>query len=149
MSARRTGRALVAVFACVVACFAAVGWLYLLRDTTALRSGPPISGALPLQRLAHQDTQPLLRFLLAWAPAGLAAGLALTWVGRLPAAARAAVAGATAFAVLFATGALADAVTANESVSPHLGSQFGHLAPWLAAAVMAIVAAAAGEWAEQ
>jgi hypothetical protein len=151
MSARRTRRAPVAVLACVVAvvvslvaCVAALGSLYLLRDSPALHAGPAVSGALPLQRLAHQDTQPLLRFVLAWAPAGLAAGLALAWLTHLRAATRAAVAGAIAFVVLFASGALSDAVTASEPVSLHVASQLGHAAPWLAAAITAGVAALAG-----
>jgi hypothetical protein len=145
MTARRVTRALAAVGVCVLACVAAVGWLYLLRDSPALRAGPPVTGALPLQRLAHQEAQPLLRFLLAWAPAGLAAGLALAWLARLGATASAAVAGAVAFVVLFATGAFADAVTANEAVAPHVASQPGHAAPWLAAAVMAVIAGLVAE----
>ena len=140
-STRRTLRALVAVAACAVAASAAIGWLYLLRDARALHAGPAVGGALPLQRLAGQDGQPALPFLLAWAPAGLAAGAALGWATRLPAVARAGVAGAVAFVVLFATGALADAVTASQSPWAHITPQLGRGALWLGAATMAAGAA--------
>jgi hypothetical protein len=143
MSVRGTGRALLAVAACVVATFAAVGWLYLLREVPSLHAGPAVSGALPLQRLAHQETQPLLRVLLAWAPAGLGAGIVLVWATRLRAASRALVAGATAFVILFATGALSDAVTASESLGMHLAPQFSHEGLWIGTAVMALCAALA------
>lgn len=138
---RRTLRALAAVAPCVAAACAAVGWLYLLRDTPGLRGGPRVGGALPLQRLAGEDGRPAAAFLLAWAPAGPAAGAALGWTTHLPAAARAGVAGAVTFVVLFAAGALADAVTANQSPWAHVGPQLGHGALWLGAATTAAGAA--------
>jgi sulfite exporter TauE/SafE len=104
-----------------------------------------VGGALPLQRLAGQDSQPLLRFVAAWLPTGLVAGAVLARVTGLARGARAAIAGLTTFATLFAAGAGSDAVTANERVALHLGPQFRHGAIWLAAAIVAAcVFAAAG-----
>jgi hypothetical protein len=146
MSARWPRRALAVAAAVAVAALAtaaAVGWQYLLREAHGLAGGPAISGALPLQRLAHQDTQPLLRVLLAWIPAGVGAGLVLARLTPLPRAARVLIATATTFVVLFLAGAGADAVTANERIGPHVASQLGHAALWLATATMAAGAAVA------
>ena len=56
---------------------AGVGWLYALRSAHVLGAGPHVAEALPLQRLAKDDDQPLLRLVAAWLPAGLVAGLAV------------------------------------------------------------------------
>src|SRR5439155_4733245 len=92
----------VALLAVVVA---GVGWLYLLRDLGALAAGPRIGEALPLQRLAHEDAQPLARLVAAWLPAGLLAGAALRALGAVGHRRRAAAAGAFAWAVLVVAGA--------------------------------------------
>ena len=105
---------------CVVATVAGAGWLYLLRDVSALAFGPHVGGALPLQRLAGGDDQPLARLVTAWVPAGLAAGCALAALTGLRRWARAAVAAVTTWLVLAATGAAADAVTANERLTQHV-----------------------------
>lgn len=126
---------------CVAAAVAAVGWLYLLRDSSTLNAGPGISGALPLQRLAQQDTQPLLRVVLAWAPAGVVAGFALGAATRLPPQGRALITFVTAFIVVFATGAVSDAITASEPVGLHLAPQLQYAGLWLGAGIMAVCAA--------
>ncbi|HSD80849.1 MAG TPA: hypothetical protein VLB47_09310 [Solirubrobacteraceae bacterium] len=146
MSARGTGRALAAVAACVAATVAAVGWLYLLRDVRGLAAGPRVRGALPLERLARHEAQPLLRVLAAWVPAALAAGVVLAWVTRLGGAGRAAVAAGTAFAVLFATGVASDAITASNPPGLYVASQLQHPALWLGTVVMAAGAALAAPW---
>jgi hypothetical protein len=140
MSARVPARAVAAV-ACVALVFAAVGWLYVIRGTAALAVGPHVTGALPLQRLASQDKQPLLRFLLAWVPAGLAAGAVLAAMTRLSPGGRALTAGATTFVLLFLTGAASDAVTSSEPVGLHVAPQLGRSGLWLSTAIMAACAA--------
>lgn len=137
---RVLGRA-AAALGCVAATAAGIGWLYLIRNTSALDAGPGVSGALPLQRLAHQDTQSLLRVVLAWAPAGVAAGFALTAATRLPPQGRALITFVTAFAVLFLTGAVSDAITASEPLSLHVTPQLHHAGLWLGAGIMAAAAA--------
>ncbi len=122
---------------CVVATVAGAGWLYLLRDVSALAFGPHVGGALPLQRLAGGDDQPLARLVTAWVPAGLAAGCALAALTGLRRWARAAVAAVTTWLVLAATGAAADAVTANERLTQHVTGQVAHPALWVAAALAA------------
>lgn len=142
---RRTGEVLLTIVVALVATFAAVGWLYVIRDVAVLAVGPALSGALPLQRLAGGEAQPLLRFLAAWVPTGLAVGWALRRLAPAVGAwARAALAGVTAFVVLLVAGALSDAVTANETFSMHTSAQPGHTATWAAAIVLAGCAALAG-----
>ena len=138
--AAHLARALAAAVVLIAAIGAALGWLYLIRTSHALAVGPSLTEALPLQRLAGQDDQPLLRVLVAWVPAGLlaAAGLAvLTRVGR---GARAAVAGGACFAVLFLLGAESDAVTASDPLGPHVAPQLERPATWLAAVIFAACA---------
>jgi len=114
---------------------AGVGWLYLLRDMGALGAGPRVPDALPLQRLAHGDAQPLLRLVAAWLPAGALAG----WLLRaLTPVVRAALACACVLAFLLVAGAALDALTANEPVTRHLAAQPGRAATWIAAALVAI-----------
>lgn len=128
-------RSLAAVAVLVAAVAAGTGWLYLIRDATALDAGSGLTGALPLQRLAGQDTQPLLRVLVAWLPAAAGAAFALAAATRLRRPTRALVAGVGSFAALFALGALADSITASDPVSLHVSSQFGKGADWVVAAL--------------
>ena len=134
------GRGLAACLAIVVAVGAGIGTLYLLRDLAVLAAGPGIREALPLQRLAHGDRQPLLRVLVAWLPAALVAASALARVTRLGRPGRALAAGAGAWILLVLTGALSDAVTANETFSGHLGAQPSRAAIWLPALLFACCA---------
>jgi hypothetical protein len=124
-------------FVAIAATAGGVGWLYLLRRAGALDAGPRLTDALPLQRLAGEAAQPLLRLLVAWLPAGIVAGLAMraAGVGRP---ARAAVAFVACAALLLAAGAAADALTANDPFRSHLGVQPERAATWLAAGLMAL-----------
>jgi hypothetical protein len=130
----RRPHAVVAGVLCVAATAAGVGWLYLLRDVGALGFGPSVTGALPLQRLVGADAQPLARLVVTWVPAGLVAGAALAALTGLGRRARVAVAGVAAWVVLAATGAAADAVTANERLTQHLTGQLRHPGLWVAVA---------------
>jgi hypothetical protein len=130
-------RGLLAALVLVLAVAAGLGWLYLLRDAHVVHVGPRVTGALPLQRLAGQDRQPLLRVLLAWTPDAAGAAAALAAGTRLGRVARALVAGAGSFTLLFVTGAASDAVTASDPIGPHVAPQLGHAATWIAAVLFA------------
>jgi hypothetical protein len=127
------GLALVLLAAC-----AGMGWLYLLREAGALDAGPRLSGALPLEQLARGDDQPLLRVVFAWVPAGVAAGVALAWATGWDRGRRALAIGLLGFVVLFATGAVSDAVAVNETVVSKLGGQFSHGGLWIEVACLVI-----------
>jgi hypothetical protein len=58
---RALTRAAIGVVIAAIAVIAGVGWLYLLRDAGLLGVGPRVRDALPLQQLAGDDGQPLLR----------------------------------------------------------------------------------------
>ncbi|HEU4978965.1 MAG TPA: hypothetical protein VFT42_08745 [Solirubrobacteraceae bacterium] len=131
------GRGVAAAAIVLLATIAGIGWLYLLRHAAVLGYGPRLREALPLQRLAGGDAQPLLRLACTWIPAGLVAGLALRASTRLTWAARVLVTGAGAWVVLFVAGAGSDSVTASEKLAPHLAPQFGRGALWVAAALVA------------
>ena len=122
----------------LLAVCAGMGWLYLLREAGALDAGPRLSGALPLEQLARGDDQPLLRVAAAWVPAGLAAGLALAWATGWGRGRRALAVGLLGFVVLFATGAVSDAVAVNETVVSKLGDQFSHGGIWVEVACLVI-----------
>ena len=138
--AAHAARALAATAVLIVAIGAALGWLYLIRANHALAAGPSLREALPLQRLAGQDRQPLLRVLVAWVPAGLLAAAGLAALTRMGRGARAAVAGLVCFALLFALGAESDVVTASDPLGPHVAPQLERPATWLAAAIFAACA---------
>jgi hypothetical protein len=127
------GLALVLLAVC-----AGMGWLYLLREAGALDAGPRLSGALPLEQLARGDDQPLLRVVFAWVPAGVAAGVALAWATGWDRGRRALAIGLLGFVVLFATGAVSDAVAVNETVVSKLGGQFSHGGLWIEVACLVI-----------
>lgn len=140
----RTVAGLAAACGVIAALLAGIGWLYALRGVGALDAGPVLHDALPLQRLAGQGDQPLLRLAAAWVPAGIAAGVVLAALTRLGRAGRAAVAAACALVVLFAAGAASDTVTASDPLSPHVAPQLGRAALWAATALFAGGAALAG-----
>lgn len=139
--AARAAAGVTGVLCVVLALAAGIGWLYALRDVSALSVGPVLHDALPLQRLAGQGDQPLLRLIVAWLPTGLVAGLALGVLTRLGGAGRAAVAGTCALVVLFAAGAVSDTVTASDPLSPHVAPQLQRGALWVA--LVLVVAGAA------
>jgi hypothetical protein len=121
----------------VVAVVAGIGWLYLLRGVGVLDIGPQVRGALPLQRLAGSAAQPLGRMVLAWAPVGVVAGLALAAAGVRPRAARAAVVAIVAAGLLIAAGGVSDAVTSSSALTGHFGAQLGLAGIWVAVGLMA------------
>jgi hypothetical protein len=131
--------ALVVLPLVAVAC--GLGWLYLMRTHHLLTAGPRVKDALALQQLALGDAQPLLRTVVAWVLAGLAAGALLraaldTRALRL----------LPAFAVgsvvlLIAAGAASDALANNLRVSSQVGHQLSSQA--IAVALAALVPAAA------
>jgi hypothetical protein len=125
----------------VVVTLAGVGWLYLLRAGHLLGVGPRLGEALPLQRLAGSDAQPLGRVVAAWLPAGVVAGVALRALGVRRRAWRAVAAGLACALLLVVFGAAADAITETDPLGAHLGAQPGRLAIWLAAALVAVGAA--------
>jgi hypothetical protein len=127
-----------AVAVAATATAAGVGWLYLLFQWGALGAGPHVTGALPLQQLAGNESQPLLRVVVAWLPAGAAAGAALAGLTRLRWLGRAAVVALVGWAVLFASGAISDAIALNERVDQHLGPQLHSTGTWTAVGLMVI-----------
>jgi hypothetical protein len=124
--------------AVVLAVFAGTGWLYVLRDSSALAIGPRIVGALPLQQLAGNDGQPLAALVVAWLPAGALAGAALARWTRVSRAGIALGVAAVAMVLLFAAGAASDAAAISEPVFTHLGAQLGRTGTWTAIGLMAL-----------
>jgi hypothetical protein len=116
----------------------AIGWLYLLRDIGALRLGPDVAGALPLQQLAGGDAQPLLRLALAWIPAGALAARALAAGSALTRQARVAAVGLVAWVLLVLIGAVSDAAAISASVPSHLPAQLARAGTWVAAGLMLV-----------
>jgi hypothetical protein len=141
LAAARAAGALVVVLGAVGA---GIGWLYLLRDVGALHAGPAVPEALPLQRLAGNDAQPLARLLVAWLPTGALAGLALRAIGLERRTARAALMLPACLILLAALGATADAVTANDPLRAHVSEQAHRPATWLAACLVALAVALPG-----
>ena len=134
----RALRALLSLVIVIVAVAAGVGWLYLLRGTGALAAGPRLHEALPLERLANHDAQPMLRLAAAWVPAGVCCGIALGAATRLRAVGRALVAGVGGFVVIVISAASSDAITESQKVTQHLSIQPHRLATWIAAAFLAL-----------
>jgi hypothetical protein len=126
---------------------AGTGWLYLLRDRHVLRSGPLVHGALPLQQLAGGDAQPLIRMVVAWLPAGIAAGVALGALTRLPRALRAAATAIAGAVLLLAASAISDSIAQNDAVSGHVSAAFSNQAVWVAVVLLAAGALIAPPWA--
>jgi hypothetical protein len=123
---------------------AGAGWLELLRRSGAFAAGPRITGALPLDRLARHDAQPLLRVLAAWVPAGLAAGAALLALTGWSRPARGLLVGLGSFAVVFVVGGLSQAVTASDPLGSHFAQQWQLEATWLVPAILAACAVMPG-----
>ena len=113
-----------------------LGWLYLLRAAGTFASGPPVAGALPLQRLAGGEAEPLARVLVAWLAAGVVEAAVLAALLRTGRWARAALAGAVAAVTLIAVGALSDAVTASDPVQRHVLPQLSRAGLWVAVAAL-------------
>jgi hypothetical protein len=123
------------VLGVVVATVAAVGWLYLLRQSGLLDWSPRIRGALPLQQLAGDADQPLARMLIAWVPLGVVAGV-LAARARLGLGGTAMVTALTSWALLVIAGAGSDAAAISESIPSHLPAQLTRAGTWVAVALM-------------
>jgi hypothetical protein len=134
------------IVAVVVAVFAGTGWLYLMRHTRWLAVGPRFPGALPLQQLAGGSAQPLGRMLAAWLPAGLALGMALAWLTRLPRWARALIAALGGILLLPSASVVSDAVAQNESIASHIRGGATRPGVWLAVALLTAGVLAAPPW---
>jgi hypothetical protein len=135
------GRATAAAVAFIVVAVACgIGWLYLLRAAGALRYGPEVSGALPLQQLDRSDALPLARVVAAWIPAGAAAGLALrrAGLGVLP---RVVLTAGLATVLLIAAGAVSDAATVSGAIPTHVTGQLTRAGTWVAVGLMTLGAA--------
>ena len=116
----------------LLALVAGMGWLYALYRGGLLGLGPRVPDALPLEALAGHAGQPLLRFAAAWLAAGLAAGLVVRGL-RIEVRAALPAFALTAALLLVATGAAADALTANQRLVDHIAPQLdatANLAAW-------------------
>jgi hypothetical protein len=110
---------------------AGIGWLDLLRRAGIFGFGPRVPGALPLEQLAGEDGQPLLRLMLAWLPVGALAALVL---GR-----RRALALALVSAVLLgAIGAVSDAASISGPLPEHLLPQLSRAGTVVAVALIVL-----------
>ena len=112
-----------------------------------LSLGPRLDGALPLQQLAGGDAQPLVRMLVAWLPAGVAAGFALDALTGLSRPLRVAVASLVSAALLPAAAAISDSIAQNDAVRAHVSAAFSLGAVWLAVGLMALGVVIAPRWA--
>lgn len=130
----------------MVSVVAGTGWLYILRDLHFPASGPLLDGALPLQQLAGGASQPLSRMLVAWLPAGLALGVTLATLTRIPRPSRAALVVATAAAMLLVANAVSDAITQNNAVREHISSSLNRSGIWLAVGLLALGTLIAPPW---
>ena len=117
-----------------------IGATYLLRRLGVFGYGPHLGGALPLQRLANSDAQPLLRIAVAWIPTGLLAGWALRARPGSPRASLLAL-GVVSVVELMAIGAVSDATTSSTPVAEHIASQPTRAGTWVAAAFTTAAAA--------
>jgi hypothetical protein len=131
-------RAVAVVVVMVAAVGGGIGWLYALRHVHALKFGPRLTDALPLQRLAGGAAQPLGRLVVAWLPTGIAAGFALAFVARLRRPARAAVVFVSSLVLVLLIAAASDSLTHNEPIRRHLHEQPHRAATWVAAGLMAL-----------
>ena len=130
----------------VIAVVAGTGWLYLLREFHGLAAGPRFDGALPLQRLARGDAQPLLRMIVAWLPAGLALGASLAVLTRLPRWGRVLCAAFGSAVLLLLASAVSDAIAENDSVGSHVSNAFSRDGVWLAVGLVALGVLIAPAW---
>jgi hypothetical protein len=135
------GRSLALAATGLAAVLGGLGWLFLLRGAGILSAGPGLAEALPLQRLAGGAAQPLGRLVVAWLPAGLAAGVLLARAGFARRVTRALLMLVVGAALLMLLGGFSDAITESDPLGSHLGAQPGRAAIWVAAAPLAAGAA--------
>lgn len=142
----RTLRGLAALLVALAAAPCGLGLLYLLRGAHLLHAGARLAGSLPLQQLNGDAGQPAARVALAFASAGLAAGVVLGLLTRVRVAALAAAAGAVAWVLLVASGAASDAIASSLRFGAQLQPQLGHRGPWAETALL-LAGLLAGGWA--
>jgi hypothetical protein len=87
-----------------------------------------------------------MRMVVAWLPAGVAAGLALELLTRISRPIRAALTAVLGSAVLLIASAISDSITQNDAVGNHVSAAFSRQAIWLAAAILALGALIAPRW---
>ena len=122
------------ILASLAGLLAGAGWLYALRGLGWFAVGPRVGDSLPLLQLAGFDGQPLLRVVIAWLPAGVAAGLALVRVSPLR---RAVLLGTLGLIVLLFASQASYALARNLSFSSVLSDRTPGLGPWLEGALFA------------
>lgn len=132
----RTLRLVAALAVAAAAAPSALGLLYLLRGAHLLHLGPRLAGSLPLQQLNGDAGQPVARVALAFASAGLAAGVLLGLLTRARVVAIAAAAGALAWVLLVAGGAASDAIASSLRFAAQLHPQLQHRGLWAESALL-------------
>lgn len=127
---------------------AGIGWLDLLRRQGLAGVGPRVPGALPLEQLAANDAQPLLRLMAAWLPVGALSARALAAGSRLSTHGQIVALVFVAALLLGFVGAVSDAATISGPLSEHVLPQL-----WRAGTVVAVVliglGAMAAAWASR
>jgi hypothetical protein len=137
----RTGRTATAVLVVTLLVAAGIGWVYLLRGVGPLDVGPRVDESLALERLAHEDGQPLLLLLAVWLPTAACAAVALAGLTDFTRAGRALLGGTVSFIALFVIDAASDAVTESERFVDHLSPQATRVAQWLPPVLFAVLCA--------
>jgi len=135
-TAARIARGLAAWVLALLSIAVGTGVLYLLRGAATLRTGPAVGYALGFQQLAGDAAQPLGRVALAFAGAGIAAGLAFALLTRLRAESGALIAAGTCWLLGIGTGAAADSIAQNVPFWPRLAPQLGREASWVTAGIV-------------
>jgi len=132
----RVARGFAAWLLVVLSIAGGTGVLYLLRGGDVLAAGPPVGYSLGFQQLAGDAAQPLARVALAFAGAGVAAGLAFALLTRLRAESGALIAAATCWLLGIGTGAAADSIAQNVPFWPRVTPQLGRQASWVTAGIV-------------
>ncbi len=130
----------------MVSVVAGTGWLYILRELHFPASGPLLDGALPLQQLAGGASQPLSRMLAAWLPAGLALGVTLAALIRIPRVLRVALVVPSSALLLIAANAVSDSIAQNDPLKQHISSSLDRSGVWLAVGLLALGTLIATPW---
>jgi hypothetical protein len=130
-----------AVLLGLLAPVAGLGLVYLLRDAHIGRVGPDVGGSLPLESLAGDDAQPLVRVALAWLAVGLVAGALFVAFTRTPRVLTLVVTALIAGVVLVVNVGVSISIENNESLTTHLSRGFHEAGPWVALALLVMGAA--------
>lgn len=138
---RIAASALGGVIAVIAVVLGGIGWLWLLRQQGWFATGPTVPDALPLLQLANADGQALLRVVVAWLVAGLAAGICLRRIPRLW---RLLFCGILAAALLWLASEESFALARNDTLGHVLQSRSVGSGPWLEAALLAVASMVPG-----